>query len=167
MLQLYTKKIVRVYCTCSHHTNKEVDDGFNLNLLQEDGTTALIEVGTYNFIPLPRFYMQCENGSAKIEDRHHKCHVTKLKVWQEKDVTPVQNAAGITKTMAPRNELALDEYDIDIPKSDIHNFYRNVCAVLKKGEESFIKLPEMRRVLCVMEAVLASDTQGQAINVEI
>jgi hypothetical protein len=111
--------------------------------------------------------MQCENGSAKIEDWQHKCHVAKLKAWQEKDVTPVQNAAGITKTMAPRDELTLDEYDIDIPKRDVHNFYRNVCAVLEKGEESLIKLPEVRRVLCVMEAAFASDAQGQAINVEI
>jgi predicted dehydrogenase len=167
IMMIKGKDIKKVFCRLDNITNKEVDDGFKLNLLYEDGTTALVEVGTYNFLPLPRFYMQCENGSAKIEDWQHKCHVAKLKAWQEKDVTPVQNAAGITKTMAPRDELTLDEYDIDIPKSDVHNFYRNVCAVLEKGEESLIKLPEVRRVLCVMEAAFASDAQGQAINVEI
>lgn len=167
MLQLFKQKVVRVYCTCSHYTNKEVDDGFKLNLVFEDGATALVEVGTYNFLPMPRFYMQAENGSAKIEDWQHKCHVAKLKAWQEKDVTPVQNAAGITKTMAPRDEITLDEYDLEIPKSDVHNFYRNVCAVLDGKEESLIKLTEVRRVLCVMEAAFASDEKGQAINTEI
>lgn len=167
MLQLHGEKVVKVYCTCSHITNKEVDDGFKLYLTYDDGVTALVEVGTYNFLPMPRFYLQAEKGSAKIEDWQHPCHVAKLKAWQEKDVTPVQNAAGITKTMAPRDSLTLDEYDLPIPKSDVHNFYRNVCAAIDGKAERYIKLEEVRRVMCVMEAAFASDEKGQVLNVEI
>ena len=167
MLQLHGEKVVKVYCTCSHITNKEVDDGFKLYLTNDDGVTALVEVGTYNFLPMPRFYLQAEKGSAKIEDWQHPCHVAKLKAWQEKDVTPVQNAAGITKTMAPRDSLTLDEYDLPIPKSDVHNFYRNVCAAIDGKAERYIKLEEVRRVMCVMEAAFASDEKGQVLNVEI
>lgn len=167
MLQLHGEKIVKVYCTCSHITNKEVDDGFKLYLTYDDGVTALVEVGTYNFLPMPRFYLQAEKGSAKIEDWQHPCHVAKLKAWQEKDVTPVQNAAGITKTMAPRDNITLDEYDLPIPKSDVHNFYRNVCAAIDGKAERYIKLEEVRRVMCVMEAAFASDEKGQVLNVEI
>ena len=167
MLQLHGEKVVKVYCTCSHITNKEVDDGFKLYLTYDDGVTALVEVGTYNFLPMPRFYLQAEKGSAKIEDWQHPCHVAKLKAWQEKDVTPVQNAAGITKTMAPRDSLTLDEYDLPIPKSDVHNFYRNVCAAIDGKAERYIKLEEVRRVMCVMEAAFSSDEKGQVLNVEI
>lgn len=167
MLQLHGEKVVKVYCTCSHITNKEVDDGFKLYLTYDDGVTALVEVGTYNFLPMPRFYLQAEKGSAKIEDWQHPCHVAKLKAWQEKDVTPVQNAAGITKTMAPRDSLTLDEYNLPIPKSDVHNFYRNVCAAIDGKAERYIKLEEVRRVMCVMEAAFASDEKGQVLNVEI
>ena len=167
MLQLFKQKIVRVYCVCSHITNKEVDDGFKLSLLFEDGATALVEVGTYNFLPMPRFYMQAEQGSALLMDWQKKCHVAKLKAWNEKDVTPVQNAAGITKTMAPRDSLTLDEYDLEIPKSDVHDFYRNLCAALDGKAEPIVKLPEVRRVMRVMEAAFASDAVGQAINTEI
>lgn len=167
MLQLHGEKVVKVYCTCSHITNKEVDDGFKLYLTYDDGVTALVEVGTYNFLPMPRFYLQAEKGSAKIEDWQHPCHVAKLKAWQEKDVTPVQNAAGITKTMAPRDSITLDEYDLPIPKSDVHNFYRNVCAAIDGTAERYIKLEEVRRVMCVMEAAFASDEKGQVLTVEI
>lgn len=167
MLQLHGEKVVKVYCTCSHITNKEVDDGFKLYLTYDDGVTALVEVGTYNFLPMPRFYLQAEKGSAKIEDWQHPCHVAKLKAWQEKDVTPVQNAAGITKTMAPRDSITLDEYDLPIPKSDVHNFYRNVCAAIDGKAERYIKLEEVRRVMCVMEAAFASDEKGQVLTVEI
>ena len=167
MLQIFKQKIVRVYCTCSHITNKEVDDGFKLELLFEDGASAHVEVGTYNFLALPRFYMQAENGSAIILDWKHNCHVAKLTRWIEKDVTPVQNAAGITKTMAPRDSLTLDEYDLEIPKSDVHEFYRNACLAMDGKAEILVKHEEIRRVMQVMEAAFLSDEKGQAIRVDI
>ena len=80
----------------THITNKEVDDGFYLTITFESGAVAFVEVGTYNFIAMPRFYMQCKDGSAFIEDWQKKCKVAKLKAWNEKEVLPVQTAAGIT-----------------------------------------------------------------------
>ena len=167
ILQICTQKIVKVYSVFSHITNQEVDDGFKLELTFEDGATAHIEVGTYNFLPLPRFYMQGKQGSAIISDWRHKAHVAKLTAWQEKDITPVQNAAGITKTMAPRDHLTLDEYDVERPSADVHDFYRNFCAVLDDKEELLITLPQVRRVMQVMEAAFASDAAGQVLAVEI
>ncbi|MBR4950296.1 MAG: Gfo/Idh/MocA family oxidoreductase [Clostridia bacterium] len=167
ILQICKGKISRIFCTCSHITNSEVDDGFKLNIFFEDGKTAYVEVGTYNFLPLPRFYMQCKEGSAIISDWRHKAHVAKLTAWIEKDVTPVQNAAGITKTMAPRDELTLDEYEVDRPESDVHDFYRNYCAALDGKEEIIVKLSEVRRVMQVMEAAFKSDELNQMVEVNI
>lgn len=167
MLQIYKQKIVRLYCNCSHITNKEVDDGFKLDLYFEDGAAAHIELGTYNFLAMPRFYMQSEKGSAIITDWRHKCHVAKLTKWIEKDVTPVQNAAGITKTMAPRDSLTLDEYDLDIPKSDVHEFYRNFCLAIDGKAEQIVKHAEIRRVMQVIEAAFLSDEKKQVVEVNI
>ena len=167
MLQIYKQKITRLYCSCSHITNKEVDDGFKLDLYFEDGAAAHIELGTYNFIAMPRFYMQAEKGSAIISDWKHKCHVAKLTKWVEKDVTPVQNAAGITKTMAPRDSLTLDEYDIEIPKSDVHEFYRNFCLAIDGKAEQIVKHSEIRRVMQVIEAAFLSDEKKQVLEVNI
>lgn len=167
MLQIYKQKITSLYCRCSHITNKEVDDGFKLDLYFEDGASAHIELGTYNFIAMPRFYMTAEKGSAIISDWRHKCHVAKLTKWVEKDVTPVQNAAGITKTMAPRDSLTLDEYDIEIPVCDVHEFYRNFCLSIDGKAEQIVKHAEIRRVMQVIEAAFLSDEQKQVISVEI
>ena len=158
---------MRVYCTCSHITNNEVDDGFKLGLTFADGATAHVEVGTYNFLPLPRFYMQCKEGSAIISDWRHNAHVAKLTAWQEKDITPVQNAAGITKTMAPRDELTLNEYDVERPTSDVHEFYRNFCAALDGKADLLITPAQVRRVMQVMEAAFASDAAHQVLEVSI
>jgi predicted dehydrogenase len=111
--------------------------------------------------------MQCKEGSAIISDWRHNAHVAKLTAWQEKDVTPVQNAAGITKTMAPRDELTLHEYDIERPASDVHEFYRNFCAALDGKAELLITPAQVRRVMQVMEAAFASDAAHQALEVSI
>ncbi len=167
MLQLIPDKIISVNCATTHITNDEVDDGFRLELAFESGKSAYVEVGTYNFLALPRFYMQCKNGTLCLEDWQKKAHVAKLKAWQEKDVTPVQNAAGITKTMAPRDELTLDEYDMERPTSNVHDFYRNYVAAIDGKEQLYIKNCEVRRVLQVMEASFASDQLKQVMSVAI
>ena len=168
MLQLIpNEKIVRIYNENTNITTDEVDDGFHLMMTFESGKRATVEVGTYNFIYMPRFYMQCKNGSAFIEDWQKNCKVAKLKAWNEKEVIPVQTAAGITKTMAPRDEITLDSYEIDRPKSDVHDFYRNLVKAVDGIEPQLIKLEEVRRVLLVMEGCFKSAELGQALEVNI
>ena len=167
MMQLIPDKITTVNCVTTNITNEEVDDGFRLEIGFESGKTAHVEVGTYNFLAMPRFYMQCKDGSLYLTDWQKKAQIAKLTRWIEKDVTPVQNAAGITKTMAPRDHLTLDEYEIDRQTSDVHNFYRNFCAAIDGKEEQLIKNCEARRVLRVMETAFESAEKHQTVSVEI
>lgn len=168
MLQIIRDdKIIRIYCDTTCITGTEVDDGFKLHLYFESGKTAFIEVGTYNFIAMPRFYMQCKNGSVMIKDWREKAHVAKMKAWNEKEVLPVQTAAGITKTMAPRDEITLDEYDVERPQSDVHDYYRNFCAAIDGNADSLITHAQVRRVMQVMESAFESAETHTCLNVEI
>lgn len=167
ILNIIPEKISSVFCEMTNITTSEVDDGFKLHLGFESGKRATVEVGTYNFIAMPRFYMQAKSGSALIEDWQKKCRVARLKAWCEKDVTPVQTAAGITKTMAPRDEITIDSYEIERPKSDVHDFYRNFVAAIDGKEEQFIKCEEVRRVLLVMENAFKSGESHELIRTEI
>lgn len=167
VLQIFAEdKIVKICCDTTNITKTEVDDGFRLTIYFEGEKTAYIEVGTYNFLAMPRFYLQCKGGSAIISDWTKKAHVAKLKAWNEKEVLPVQTAAGITKTMAPRDEITLDEYDVERPVSDVHDFYRNFCAAMDGKEEPLIKLPQVRKVLQVMEWAFESAATGKAIEMK-
>ena len=167
MLQLIKEKLIYINCNTTHITNKEVDDGFRLEMAFESGKTAHVEVGTYNFIPMPRFYMQCEKGSLYLSDWDHNPKVAKSTLWSEENVTPVQKAAGITKTMAPRDECTLDIFELQKPDSDVHDFYRNFCDTIDGKDTPIIKNEEVRRVLCVMEAAFKSDEEKQTIKVNI
>ena len=167
LLQIFDEKIEKVYCTLDHITNNEVDDGFKLTIYFEGGKSAYIEVGTYNFIAMPRFYMRAEKGSAIITDWREKCKVAKCKYWHESDVIPVETAAGLTKTMAPRDSVTMDEYELEKPVSDVHDYYRNFCAAIDGNATQLVTHPQMRRVMKVMEACFESDRLGKPVDFEV
>ncbi len=164
-LQIYKdKKIKSVYCKFIHTTNFEVDDGYKLYIYFEDGAQAYIETGTFNFIAMPRFYMQGDKGTTLLRDWREKAKVTVCKYWHESEVIPVQTGAGLTKTMAPRDSVTVDEYEIERPTSDVYDFYRNVCDVIDGKAELIVKHDEVMRVMKVMEAAFKSDELGQVIE---
>lgn len=167
ILQIMDGKVTHVYCQFDHITNKEVDDGCKLYLTFEDGATALIEVGTLNFIAMPRFYMRAEKGTALISDWREKCKVVKCKHWHESEVIPVQTAAGLTKTMAPRDAVTVDSYELERPASDVHDYYRNFTAAIDGKETQLVTHAQMLRVLSVIEAAFASVEQNQVISVNL
>ncbi len=167
ILQIMDGKVTHVYCQFDHITNKEVDDGCKLYLTFEDGATALIEVGTLNFIAMPRFYMRAEKGTALISDWREKCKVVKCKHWHESEVIPVQTAAGLTKTMAPRDAVTVDSYELERPVSDVHDYYRNFTAAIDGKETQLVTHAQMLRVLSVIEAAFASVEQNQVISVNL
>jgi predicted dehydrogenase len=160
MMFLITSEIDTVACTCTNITTDEVDDGFKLSIKFVDGKTAYIEVGTFNFIALPRFYMQCKNGTAIVTDWRENAKVVRCKAWHESDVVPVQTAAGITKTMAPRDEITTETYEVERPESDVHDFYRNLCKAIDGTEPQLVTHAQVRRVMKIMEAAFKSNDLG-------
>ncbi|MBR5444927.1 MAG: Gfo/Idh/MocA family oxidoreductase [Clostridia bacterium] len=162
MILGYDVKSVR--CTFDHITNKEVDDGFQLWIEYKSGKKAYCEVGTYNFVEMPRFYMRAEKGSAIIPHWTVPAHVVKCKAWHESDVLPVVNGSGLTKTMAPRDSITVDEYDLEKPVSDVHDYYRNFTRAIDGLEEQMVTHDQMRCILkIIMTAFESVEKGGDAI----
>ena len=159
-------KLKTVYATVTNITNTMVDDGFNAQLSFENGVDVVVEVGTSNFISLPRWYMIGQNGTAIIEDWSLNGRIVRAVGKNEEDVVPVRTAAGLTKTMAPRRDDTISTEELDIVKSDIRDFYRNVMKAIAKEEEQKIKLPEVMRVMKLMEAIFESSEKKQVIFFE-
>lgn len=166
LMLFHDVKLKSVFCEFDHITNAEVDDGFKLTLRFENGARAYIEVGTYNFIAMPRFYIQGKKGTGLIPDWREPCHVTECFAWHESDVIPVQTAAGLTKTMAPRDEITTKSYDMERPASDVHDYYRNFCAAIEGRETQIVTHKQMLRVMRVIEAAFESVEKNQLIAFE-
>lgn len=166
MLLLFPGQISSVYAKMHHITNQEVDDGFRLVLHYTDGKTALLEVGTSNFINLPRWYMQGVNGTAMMQDFVSDAEIVMVENWEDKDALPVKTAAGLTKTMAPRTEETIKRSVKSRVPADVQDFYRNVSAVLDGKEEPLIRHDQLMRVMKLMETAFRSDALGQVVPFE-
>ena len=160
------RRIEKVYCRCDHITNDEVDDGFKLDLYFEGGLTARIEVGTTNFISLPRFYIPGVDGTGCVNDWRDECRLVLCRTWEDKDVAPVVTSAGFTKTMAPRDKRTTIEEVIPRPELDVHDFYRNFVAAIDGEETQIVTHAQLLRSMKIMEAAFASDEAGVPVTVD-
>ncbi len=158
------RPIKRINCVCDHITNKEVDDGFKLDLYFEGDLTAHIEVGTSHFISLPRFFMAGTSGAALIQTFKSNCTVVTCTEWHEDNVAPVVTGGGLTKTMAPRNEKTTATREITPPESDVHNFYRNFVKAVDGIEEQLVTHVQLMRSMKIMEAAFESDRLGHPVE---
>lgn len=164
ILTLSDSKVISTYAVLTNVTNEAVDDGFKVLLRFEDRLTSYIEVGTSNFINLPRWYIQGENGTAEIKDWDMNGKIIKVSNWEKRDAVPVVTAAGLTKTMAPRTSETIREYPLPRIESDVRDFYRNVDMTIAGKEEMIVKHSQIMRVMKLMEAIFRSAESGEAIH---
>ncbi len=156
-----------VFCKCDHITNELVDDGFKLEMYFEGDLTAHVEVGTSNFIQLPRFYMIGRNGAALIPTWGADVDVVWCTNYNEKEVVPVVTAAGITKTMAPRDDKSIASKKIPQPHADVHDFYRNFVRAMDGEETQLVTHPQMMADMKIMEAAFESDRTGLPVELNL
>ena len=166
VLMIFGWDVKSVYCVCDHITNQEVDDGFRLEMLFKNGQRANVELGTYNFIAMPRFYMRAEKGTALITDWKEEAQVVKCKHWHENDVLPVKTAAGLTKTMAPRDEVTTDTYRVARPQSDVHDYYRHFVGAIRGECEQDVTYDQMRTDLKIILAAFKSAELGLPVEID-
>lgn len=143
----------------------EVDDNIKILLKFENGISALIEVGTYCFINLPRWHVSGDSGTLVINDwdcngRIVKANTVEFK-WEE---SIIHTSAGPTKTMAPRPKETIEELPLPKVETDWTDYYKNYIAALEGRQELIVKPEEALRVMKVIDACFDSDKYGVAIN---
>ncbi|MBQ6679415.1 MAG: Gfo/Idh/MocA family oxidoreductase [Lachnospiraceae bacterium] len=167
MLQMVPAKVTRLYCTMTHITNDECDDGFQLLLTFADGMTCNLEVGTCHFVNEPLWCIYGDKGSAEIMNWKLDGRMVRLTSWEDKDVLPIVAGAGLTKTMAPRKagesteELPLPRFDYDR-----NALYRNFAETCRGTAAQIVTNEHAERVLRLMEAAFESDRLGEAVSFE-
>lgn len=164
MLLLVQKRISSIYAELSYVTNESCDDGFTVTLKFEDGLVTQIQVGTSNFISLPRWYMLGENGSAVIQNFKCEGKIVMVSDWENRDAVPVVTAAGLTKTMAPRTKDTIKEYPLPRQQTDLGDFYRNVRKTILGEEALIVTHQQLMRVMKLMEAVFESAEKNMVIT---
>ncbi len=163
MNMMMGKMPVSVYAVLSNVTNEEVDDGFTAMFTYEDGLVFTVEVGTSNFINLPRWYILGLNGTSVIEDWDMNGKTVIATCKEGHDAVPIVTAAGLTKTMAPRTPETIETLPIEKVSCDIKDYYRNIAAVVNGEAEPIVTHEEQRQLMKLMEAIFESAEQNKVV----
>ena len=164
LLVMIPEKIETLFCILSYVLNEEVDDGYKVFIEFESGKTALIEVGTTNLISLPKWYATFSRGTAIIEDWEMNGRIVELKFFDEADAKPIVAGAGLTKTMAPRQDNSTKTSPLEIVYQDNKEFYKNFVDVIEKNNQALVKNSEVLRVMKVIDALFISSVSNQVIT---
>ena len=164
LLYMIPGKVTSVFMRQQHLIPSDADDNFRLELEFDTGISALVEVGTCNFLMHPLWYVLGRKGSAQIDywDLQGKIvQLTNEKIDWEKEIKP--NIAGPSITMAPRTEDTVSMLPLPEVEVDKGIFYRNFAAALEGKEALWVKPEETLRVMQVIDLAFASAEANQVL----
>ena len=163
------RKVVSVYAKLLSLLGQEVDDYDKLMLTLDDGTTLQVEIGTYAFRSLPRWFVIGDGGTLKIES--FDCAEGGYTKPRHTDtpIAPivVMTAAGPTRMMAPRPPETKEDFTLPQVQADWTELYKNLVDVMSGKAELIVTPASVRRVLQVLEALFRSAEEGKTIEVNI
>lgn len=167
MLNMVKSDIVSLYADVQNVINEKVDDYFNIIMKFANGVTAEIELGTYYLTPKRGWFIGGNKGSAMIDGFGGEGRIVRTAYLLENVPGKItMTAAGPTRSFGPAAPgLLLEE---PLPEVNVsHRMYFEHFLKAFHGEEDvMVKPEEVRRVLCVMDAVRESARTGKAVEFE-
>lgn len=168
LLFMIDGKVTSVHTEFQHIQHTEVDDNFRLTMTFDSGISALVEIGTCNFIMHPIWYMAGRVGTAQIdywnlEGRIHRLIDNDIKF--EDEIRP--SLVGPSITLAPRAADTMEILPLPEAEADAAFFYKNLYNVLCGTEELYVKPHEVRRVMQIIDLAFRSGETKQTIFCEI
>lgn len=152
--------------------NEQVDDYFKVLLMFENGITAEVELGTYFLKDEDKWFerhwfMGGNKGSAYVDGFHpegkivHTAHLL-----QNAGHGRTMTAAGPTRSFGPPSEGLILSKDIEIVQTTHRMYFENYVKAYRGEEDFLVKIPEVKRVLKVMDAARLSAKTRKSVDFE-
>ncbi len=174
ILYMIDGKIESIYADVRNVINQEVDDYFKILMRFDNNVTAEIELGTY-FLSDQKdwfqrhWYMGGNTGSMYVDKFQPEGKIIRTSHLLEnisEDQEKTAKSYGPTRSFGvPEPGLILTE-EIPNVTCDHSDYFDNYFKALKGEEEFLVKIPEVRRVLSVMEACRESARLKKSIDFE-
>ncbi|MCI5650275.1 MAG: Gfo/Idh/MocA family oxidoreductase [Fusicatenibacter sp.] len=174
ILYMVEGRLVSVYADIRNVINKEVDDYFKILLRFENGVTAEIELGTYFLSDRPdwfeRHWFVGGNKGSMYADKFNPegkiVRTTRLleNVAGEQDKSAA--SYGPTRSFGVPEPGLIVTDEIPHPECEQLDYFRNYFQAVKGEAEFLVKIPEVRRVLQVMEACRESARTMRSVDFE-
>lgn len=172
ILWLVDSKITSLYADVRNVINKEVDDYFKILFKFENGVTSEIELGTYFLKNKAKWFEHHWFVGGNLGSMYSDGFEPEGKIVKTTRLLTnvlgrtTMTASGPTRSFGPPGEGVLVTEDLPEVNVDHVMFFENYLNALSGKEEILVKIPEVRRVLLVMEAIKQSAESGQSIYFE-
>jgi scyllo-inositol 2-dehydrogenase (NADP+) len=167
ILDMVNSDIDSLYADVQNVINENVDDYFKIILKFKNGVTAEIELGTYYLTPKRAWFIGGTKGSAIIDGFNGQGKIIRTKHLLENIPGKItMTAAGPTRSFGPSEPGLLYEEPLPEVNVDHRNYFEHFLKAFRGAEEIVVKPEQVRRVLCVMDAVRESAKTGEAIRFE-
>lgn len=155
ILWLVDSPLKNIEADFSYILGEECDDGYITYLTFENGLKVITEVGTTNYVKLPRWYVKGTKGTAEITDwdlSGKMVVATNVEVAAPK---PIQAGVGLTKTMAPPSEEATETHALPAGVKLPQSFYQNFYDVVVNDGTPIVKNEEVLKVMQLIDQIFA------------
>jgi predicted dehydrogenase len=167
ILYMVPGKITSVYADLRNVINENVDDYFNILIKFDCGVTAEIELGTYYLTPKRAWFIGGNKGSAMIDGFGGEGKIVRTSKLLENVPNKItMTAAGPTRSFGPPAPGLLTEEPLPEVNVSHKCYWEHFMKAFNGEEEIIVKPAQVRRVLCLMDAVRESAKTGKAIEFE-
>ena len=168
-LQLTDAKVVSINAVGQNLYTKEVDDNFSLRLCFDNGLTAILEVMTCCFIPMPRWQVYGDLGTMCIKGWSCEGGIKQVRDDAEVEWSDsiVYTEGGTTRTMAPLPNDATRDLPLPDVQGDVNDYYRNIAACLDGTAEQIVRHDEMLRVMKLVDLAFESMATRRSVACNI
>lgn len=167
MLDMVPAKVISLYADVQNVINKNVDDYFKIILKFSNGITAEIELGTYYLTPKRAWFIGGNKGSALIDGFNGEGKIIRTKHLLENVPGKItMTAAGPTRSFGPPEPGLLVEEVLPEVNVSHRNYFEHFLKAFNQEEEIVVRPEQVRRVLCLMDAVRESAKTKKSIEFE-
>jgi len=172
MLYMVNSEIKTIFADLRNVINEEVDDYFKIWFRFENGITGEVELGTYFLADKPKWFERHwfiggDTGSMYSDGFEPVGKIARTtRLLKNVPGKTTMTASGPTRSFGPPPEGVLTTEELPKVNVDHIMFFENYLNAVAGKEELVVKIPEVRRVLAVMEAVRESAETGRSIDFE-
>lgn len=172
MLFMVDSRVKSVFADVRNVINEEVDDYFKILLKFENGITGEIELGTYFLKDQDgwferHWFIGGNQGSMYSDGFQPKGKIVRTtRLLTNVPGKTTMTASGPTRSFGPPTPGLIVTEDLPHVDSDQVYYYYNFIRAMNGEEEFVVQIPQVRRVLSLMEAVWESARTGQSVDFE-
>ena len=172
LLFMIKSPVKTVYADVRNVINKEVDDYFKIELYFENGVVGEAELGTYFLADRPKWFeshwfIGGDKGSAYSDGFDPEGKVARTtRLLTNVPGTITMSASGPTRSFGPPQPGVLVTEELPKASTEHKMFWENYYKAVNGEEEFLVRPEEVRRVLCLMDAVRKSGETHQTVDFE-